>query len=231
MNLLWCVPGQVGGSEEYVTRALAPLPRGGARRAARSLFVLPGFAAAHPEPGRPLRAGRRAARRRRRSLRVVAERTWLAAEAARRACRSCTTPGARAAAARAVRRGRADHARHPVRRLPAATSPALKLAWLRREVPGRPAPAPRWSTTPSEFVRGTWSTRSAWRPTASSGGAPRPPGRLRQRPRRRGRAARPLRPARAVPPLPGGHVPPQEPPPAARTCWPGSGPRPTSGSC
>ena len=29
VNLLWCVPGHVGGSEEYVTRALAPRRCGG----------------------------------------------------------------------------------------------------------------------------------------------------------------------------------------------------------
>jgi hypothetical protein len=26
VNLLWCLPGQVGGSEEYVTRFLAEVP-------------------------------------------------------------------------------------------------------------------------------------------------------------------------------------------------------------
>src|SRR4029453_3843540 len=48
VNLLWCVPGRVGGSEEYVTRALAPLPAA-APELEVVLFALPGFAAAHPE--------------------------------------------------------------------------------------------------------------------------------------------------------------------------------------
>ena len=48
VNLLWCVPGQVGGSEEYVTRALAPLDEV-APDVRPILFVLPGLGAAHPD--------------------------------------------------------------------------------------------------------------------------------------------------------------------------------------
>ncbi len=48
VNLLWCVPGQVGGSEEYLTRQLLGLA---AQRAEflPTLYVVPSFARAHPE--------------------------------------------------------------------------------------------------------------------------------------------------------------------------------------
>jgi glycosyltransferase involved in cell wall biosynthesis len=48
VNLLWCRPGQVGGSEEYVARQLVGLSSADPTIAAR-LVVPPGYAAAHPE--------------------------------------------------------------------------------------------------------------------------------------------------------------------------------------
>ncbi len=48
VNLLWCRPGQVGGSEEYLVRQLVGLASVAPEISAR-LLVPPGFQAAHPE--------------------------------------------------------------------------------------------------------------------------------------------------------------------------------------
>jgi glycosyltransferase involved in cell wall biosynthesis len=48
VNLLWCRPGRVGGSEEYVVRQLVGLAAVAPEISARVL-VPPGFVAAHPE--------------------------------------------------------------------------------------------------------------------------------------------------------------------------------------
>jgi glycosyltransferase involved in cell wall biosynthesis len=81
VNLLWCLPGGVGGSEEYLVRQLTGL-RGAAPDVRARLVVLPEFAAAHPQLAAehelvvaPLDA-------RRRSRRVLSEATWLPARLA-----------------------------------------------------------------------------------------------------------------------------------------------------
>jgi glycosyltransferase involved in cell wall biosynthesis len=48
VNLLWCRPGQVGGSEEYLARQLVGLASVAPQTSAR-LLVPPGFQHAHPE--------------------------------------------------------------------------------------------------------------------------------------------------------------------------------------
>ena len=48
VNLLWCRPGQVGGTEEYLARQLVGLAAVAPELAAR-LLVPPGFESAHPE--------------------------------------------------------------------------------------------------------------------------------------------------------------------------------------
>ena len=58
VNLLWCLPGAVGGSEEYLVRQLDGL-HDVAPEIDATLFVVPGFAAAHPDAGRPPPARRR----------------------------------------------------------------------------------------------------------------------------------------------------------------------------
>jgi glycosyltransferase involved in cell wall biosynthesis len=87
VNLLWCLPGVVGGSEEYLARQLIGL-HDVAPEVDATLFVVPGFATAHPELAArhelvvSLLAARRLTRRvldpRRRSSRVLTEATWLA---------------------------------------------------------------------------------------------------------------------------------------------------------
>jgi glycosyltransferase involved in cell wall biosynthesis len=76
VNLLWCVPGEVGGSEEYITRALTALAEQ-PDCPELTLFTLPSFAAAHPQVGAAGSLRHAPVRGRRRALRVAAERTWL----------------------------------------------------------------------------------------------------------------------------------------------------------
>ena len=104
-------PGDVGGSEEYLVRQLAGL-HDVAPDIDAALFVLPGFAAAHPELGRPPRARRsRSLDARRRSRRVVAEATWLPPRLRRRRRRP---PRRRHRAAAVAAARRADHPRPAV---------------------------------------------------------------------------------------------------------------------
>ena len=76
VNLLWCLPGAVGGSEEYLARQLDGLAEV-APEIDATLFVVPGYAAAHPDvtARHPLVVADMDARRR--SRRIVAEATWL----------------------------------------------------------------------------------------------------------------------------------------------------------
>jgi alpha-1,3-rhamnosyl/mannosyltransferase len=76
VNLLWCLPGGVGGSEEYLVRQLAGLHDAAPEIRAR-LFVLPGFAAAHREIAARHELVVASLDARRRSRRIVAEATWL----------------------------------------------------------------------------------------------------------------------------------------------------------
>ena len=103
VNLLWCVPGQVGGSEEYLVRqllGLAGLAGGegaggeGAGDAAPEwalrLYALDGFAAAHPELAALARIETAPFAGRRRPQRIAGEATWLR-RAAPTASRCATT--------------------------------------------------------------------------------------------------------------------------------------------
>ena len=80
VNLLWCVPGQVGGSEQYLVRQLLGLADGPPQHPASStmvLYCLPAFAAAHPELGERYEMVTAPLTRARRSQRIVSEHTWL----------------------------------------------------------------------------------------------------------------------------------------------------------
>lgn len=79
VNLLWCRPGKVGGSEDYLVRQLLGLSEIAAPFAP-TLFVLPGLAAAHPELAAlyPLVAAPISGANRVR--RVIVEGRWLATQ-------------------------------------------------------------------------------------------------------------------------------------------------------
>lgn len=76
VNLLWCLPGAVGGSEEYLVRQLTGLHDADPAVDA-TLFVVPGFGAAHPELAARHELVIGSLDTRRRSRRVVSEVTWL----------------------------------------------------------------------------------------------------------------------------------------------------------
>jgi alpha-1,3-rhamnosyl/mannosyltransferase len=149
VNLLWCVPGKVGGSEEYVTRALGSLATE-APDLELTLFALPGFAAAHPDLAEQHEVVVAPVEGERRSLRVVAERTWLAAQVRRRRPALLHHPGGIVAPGS----GKAPVvlSMHDIQYVayPEYFGKA-KLAWLRHELPASLARA-RVITTPSEFV-------------------------------------------------------------------------------
>ena len=79
VNLLWCVPGEVGGSEEYLARQLQGLTAVDPerRRAAPTLFTLPSYPAAHPELATRFPVVTTRTTGAHRPRRVVAEHTWL----------------------------------------------------------------------------------------------------------------------------------------------------------
>lgn len=77
VNLMWCRPGKVGGSEEYLTRQLRGLSQID-HGFDLTLYVLPGFADAHPDLAQAHRLVVAPISGERRSWRVAAEHTWLA---------------------------------------------------------------------------------------------------------------------------------------------------------
>ncbi len=81
VNLLWCVPGQVGGSEEYLVRQMLGLDQLG-HGFTTTLYVLPGFAEAHPELAARHRLVEAPVDGRVRARRVMAEHLWLARKVA-----------------------------------------------------------------------------------------------------------------------------------------------------
>src|ERR671914_354959 len=83
INLLWMVPGVVGGSETYTTRLL----RGLAERSSGleyTLFALPQFAAAHPDLASSFDVAFAPLTGQWKSFRVAGENSWLARQTRRR---------------------------------------------------------------------------------------------------------------------------------------------------
>ena len=76
VNMLWCVPGHVGGSEEYFVRQLLGLSQL-ADRCAVTAFVPRGFVAVHPEVASAVEVVEAGHDCRSRARRVFAENTWL----------------------------------------------------------------------------------------------------------------------------------------------------------
>ncbi|HMJ77776.1 MAG TPA: glycosyltransferase family 1 protein [Iamia sp.] len=83
VNLLWLVPGVVGGSEEYVTRLLRALADLDPPDLEVQLFGLDELAVAHPDLAKRFPLRTIALRGRLKALRVAAETTWLAAQVRR----------------------------------------------------------------------------------------------------------------------------------------------------
>ncbi|MBA3309236.1 MAG: glycosyltransferase family 4 protein [Nocardioidaceae bacterium] len=84
MNLLWCRPGAVGGSEEYLVRQLLGLVELGLERTRRPVvYCLDSFAETHPDVATEFELVRPPLPGDQRPLRVAAEHTWLAARTRR----------------------------------------------------------------------------------------------------------------------------------------------------
>lgn len=84
VNLLWLVPGVVGGSEEYMTRLLEGVARRRPVDLDLTLFVLSPFAEAHSGLADAFPAVVCPIDGRRKAVRVAAENTWLARQTQRR---------------------------------------------------------------------------------------------------------------------------------------------------
>ncbi|WP_426573318.1 glycosyltransferase family 4 protein [Aquihabitans sp. McL0605] len=84
VNLLWLVPGVVGGSEEYTTRLLRGLAHDLPPDLHLTLFALGPFAEAHPDLVAAYPTVTTRIDGHRKPERVAAEATWLAREAGRR---------------------------------------------------------------------------------------------------------------------------------------------------
>lgn len=83
VNLLWIVPGEVGGSEEHTVRLLAALAEAAPDDLDVRLYVNRSFPAAHPDLVAALPTVVAPVSGRSRPLRVAAETTWLAARSRR----------------------------------------------------------------------------------------------------------------------------------------------------
>jgi glycosyltransferase involved in cell wall biosynthesis len=77
VNLLWCVPGAVGGSEEYLVRQMIGLAEGPQRSWSVDLFVLEAFAEKYPELVSHASLRSAPFRGERRLRRILGESTWL----------------------------------------------------------------------------------------------------------------------------------------------------------
>jgi alpha-1,3-rhamnosyl/mannosyltransferase len=84
VNLLWLVPGVVGGSEEYTTRLLRALAELAPSDLHLTLFTLASFAEAHPDLVAAYPTVTAQLDGRNKAERVAAEATWLARAASRR---------------------------------------------------------------------------------------------------------------------------------------------------
>jgi alpha-1,3-rhamnosyl/mannosyltransferase len=149
VNLLWCVPGKVGGSEEYVTRALGPMAEE-APDLELTLYALPGFEAAHPDLADQYEVVVAPVDGERRSVRVAVERTWLAAQVRRRRPSLLHHPGGIVAPGSGsvpvvLSMHDIQYVAYP------EYFGTVKLAWLRRQLPSSLARA-QVITAPSQFV-------------------------------------------------------------------------------
>jgi alpha-1,3-rhamnosyl/mannosyltransferase len=84
VNLLWLVPGVVGGSEDYLVRSLLALRAYGPSAVDVTVFGLQSLASAHPDLAEAFPLVTLPLRGRLKPARVLAESTWMAVEARRR---------------------------------------------------------------------------------------------------------------------------------------------------
>lgn len=81
VNLLWCQPGRVGGSEQYLVRQLVGLHQAAGDEFELEVHAPRGFAAAHPRFVESIRLRESSSEQRMRPLRVLHEATMFARQA------------------------------------------------------------------------------------------------------------------------------------------------------
>lgn len=151
INLLWMVPGVVGGSETYLTRLLQGL----AERPTEfdyTIFALPQFAEAYPDLSKTFKMGVAPVSGSFKSFRVAGENSWLAAQCRKRNIDLVHHAGG---IVPMIRAARPVLTIHDLQYLfyPEYFS-ATKLSYLKRMVP-RSAEVARLVLTPSEYSRRT----------------------------------------------------------------------------
>jgi glycosyltransferase involved in cell wall biosynthesis len=151
INLLWMVPGVVGGSETYITRLLHGLAENRSD-IEYTLFALPQFATAHPELASAFEVAYAPLTGQWKSFRVAGENSWLATTSRRRRIHSIHHAGG---IVPMLPTRRPILTIHDLQYLfyPEYFTKA-KLAYLRTMVP-RSAETARLVMTPSEYTRRT----------------------------------------------------------------------------
>lgn len=151
INLLWMVPGLVGGSETYLARLLYGL----AERSSEldyTIFALPQFKDAHPDLAKTFKTAYAPVSGSWKSFRVAGENSWLARECRRRHIDLVHHAGGIVPMVRAARPILTIHDLQYLYYPEYFTR--AKLFYLKRMVP-RSSEAARLVLTPSEFTRRT----------------------------------------------------------------------------
>jgi alpha-1,3-rhamnosyl/mannosyltransferase len=150
VNLLWLVPGVVGGSEEYTVRTLDGILDVAPDDIEVVLFALRPFIEAHPELTERIETVTLSLTGRDKSVRVAAESSWLAFQCRRQGVAMVHHAGGILPAVRAVPGLLTVHDVQPLLH-PENFSPA-KRAFSRAVLP-RSAKSARLVVTPSEYSR------------------------------------------------------------------------------
>ncbi|HEX2196659.1 MAG TPA: glycosyltransferase family 1 protein [Actinomycetota bacterium] len=152
INLLWMVPGVVGGSETYTTRLLSGLAEHSSPDLDYTLFTLPQFSTAHPEFAAEFDLAFAPVTGQWKSFRVAGENSWLAAQAKLKKIDLLHHAGGTMPLVHSARPVLTIHDLQYLFYPEYFTR--TKLTWLRQMVP-RSAEAARVILVPSEYTRRT----------------------------------------------------------------------------
>ncbi|MDQ3956845.1 MAG: glycosyltransferase family 4 protein [Actinomycetota bacterium] len=152
INLLWMVPGVVGGSETYTTRLLSGLAEQSSPDLHYTLFTLPQFSAAHPELAEKFDVAFAPVTGQWKSFRVAGENSWLTLQTKLKKVDLIHHAGGTTPLLHTARPVLTIHDLQYLFYPEYFTR--TKLTWLRQLVP-RSAEAARLVLTPSEYTRRT----------------------------------------------------------------------------
>jgi glycosyltransferase involved in cell wall biosynthesis len=150
VNLLWLVPGVVGGSEEYATRLLHAVASAKPDDIEVVLYALDPFGRAHPELREAFETHTLRLDGRLKPLRVAAESSWLARQSKRHNLALVHHVGGRIPLLSPVRSVVTIHDLQPLEH--PENFPRTKRMFLARALP-RTASRARLVMTPSDYVR------------------------------------------------------------------------------